>query len=73
MSEQCPTCHGRGELPDEKTCALPSCGRQFRWQDDGRSRVHPRTDAAYCSKSCRDVAAQRARRSRVSASSLAMH
>ena len=68
MTAQCPTCKGRGELPDAKTCALAGCGREFQWQDDARGREHPRRDAAYCSKSCRDVAAQRARRDRISAS-----
>ncbi len=67
MSEQCPNCHGRGVLPDAKVCALPGCGREFVWQDDGRGRTRPRTDALYCSRSCRDVAAQRAHRERVSA------
>lgn len=64
MSESCPTCLGRGTLPDAKVCALPDCGREFRWQDDGRGRAHPREDATYCSTSCRRVAAQRAHRSR---------
>lgn len=67
MSEQCPNCRGRGALPDLKTCALTDCGREFRWQDDGRGREHPREDAAYCSASCRKVAAQRAYRSRKAA------
>ena len=73
MTAQCSACHGRGTVPAAKTCALPDCRREFVWQDDGRGRKHPRTDAAYCSKSCRDVAAQRARRERVSASLAAMH
>lgn len=64
MSGQCPTCKGRGVLPDTKTCALPGCGREFVWQDDARGREHPRADASYCSASCRRAAAMRAYRIR---------
>ncbi len=64
MSAQCLACHGRGVVPDAKVCALPGCGREFVWQDDGRGRERPRQDAVYCSASCRKVAAQRAYRRR---------
>lgn len=64
MTAQCPTCHGRGTLPDAKVCALPGCGREFVWQDDARGREHPREDAVYCSASCRHAAAMRAYRRR---------
>lgn len=73
MTAQCPTCRGRGKVPAVKVCARPDCGREFAWQDDGRERDHPRTDAVYCSKSCRDAVAQRARRERVSASLVDIH
>ncbi len=72
MSAQCPTCRGRGTIPDEKLCALDDCGRSFVWQDDGRGREHPRTDALYCSTSCQNVAAKRAQRERVRSSLGAM-
>jgi hypothetical protein len=64
VSAQCPTCRGRGTIPDEKTCALGDCGRTFVWQDDGRGRGRPRADAEYCSASCAHTAAQRAYRAR---------
>jgi len=47
-----------------KVCALVDCGREFRWQDDGRGREHPREDSIYCSTSCQNVAAKRAHRQR---------
>jgi hypothetical protein len=64
VTAQCPTCKGRGILPDARACALPDCGREFVWQDDGQGRARPRADAIYCSDSCQNVAAQRAYRSR---------
>jgi hypothetical protein len=64
MTAECPTCQGRGVLPDPKVCALDGCGKEFRWQDDSRGRGRPRTDAIYCSAACRHVAAQRAYRFR---------
>lgn len=64
MSAQCPTCRGRGSIPDAKLCALEGCGREFTWQDEGRGRERPREDAIYCSRSCRLVAAKREQRAR---------
>lgn len=67
MTAQCPTCKGRGELPEAKVCALDDCGREFVWQDDGRGRGRPRADAIYCSRSCKHAAAMRAYRTRQAA------
>lgn len=64
----CPTCHGRGVLPEEKVCANETCGATFRWQE-GRAEQdqHRSKGVLYCSRRCARAQAERARRRRKAA------